>query len=406
LILQTPKQISSSSWLSQLPQDWKIYRFKDLFEFAGESFPDEDYPVLSLTRNGIIERDISNNDGQLAADYSDYPVITAGTFVLNPMDLIAGWVAISGLSGRVSGAYFSFKLREKWQERDWSPRFFELLFQAYYTQRILNPFGVGLGRSESGGGRWTLNRQTLGTIPFAVPPAEKQAQIVRYLDAEIVQIDELRKQNERLLQVLEDREVIKLRNLIWENPLSIYPRAKLKFHARISGGKATEYRKEQDDEHRIPVYGGNGVLGYATNGNATKGSLAVGRVGALCGNVHLLTSETWVNDNAFCISPKKSFLPEFLMELLKSRNLNELASTTAQPLLVGSLVMSEIVPVPTIEEQKDLLETIRGIHKESDDLREKTVKFIALLIERKKSAIFQAALGKLPPREGNSNGYS
>ncbi len=205
MILNTPKDIALDTWLNDLPEEWQVLRFRDLFNYVGTPSPDDENPILSLTRNGVVERDISGNEGQLAADYSAYPVIEPGSFVLNPMDLVAGWVAISPYKGRISGAYFSFELKRKWKQVGFVPRYFELVLQTYYTQRILNPFGVGLGRSESGGGRWTLNRQTLNVIPFPVPPVEEQLRISSYLDQEFLKIDELVHKEELLINVLQER---------------------------------------------------------------------------------------------------------------------------------------------------------------------------------------------------------
>lgn len=205
MILNSPKDIATNSWLKDLPEGWKILRFRDLFNYVGSPSPDDENPILSLTRGGIVERDISGNEGQLAADYSAYPVIEPGSFVLNPMDLIAGWIAISPYKGRISGAYFSFELKRKWERFGFVPRYFELVLQTYYTQRILNPFGVGLGRSESGGGRWTLNRQTLNVIPFPVPPVDEQLRIAAYLDQEFIKINDLVYKEELLINLLKER---------------------------------------------------------------------------------------------------------------------------------------------------------------------------------------------------------
>ncbi len=57
---------------------------------AGE----EGHQVLSITQRGIIPKDISKNEGQMAADYSGYQLVAAGDFAMNHMDLLTGWVDI------------------------------------------------------------------------------------------------------------------------------------------------------------------------------------------------------------------------------------------------------------------------------------------------------------------------
>lgn len=47
----------------------------------------------------------------------------------------------------------------------------------------------------------------------------------------------------------------------------------------------------------IPIYGGNGIVGYCSASNA-KNVIIIGRVGINCGSIFLETKDCWVNDNA------------------------------------------------------------------------------------------------------------
>ncbi len=47
-----------------------------------------------------------------------------------------------------------------------------------------------------------------------------------------------------------------------------------------------------------PVYGSNGVIGYANEANADGGSIIIGRVGSYCGSLYLSKQKCWVTDNA------------------------------------------------------------------------------------------------------------
>ncbi len=67
-------------------------------------------------------------------------------------------------------------------------------------------------------------------------------------------------------------------------------------------GIATEnISSEFDDEKTVPVIGGNGVMGYTIHQNIDHPVLAVGRVGALCGNVHIVCPPAWITDNALVL---------------------------------------------------------------------------------------------------------
>ena len=57
----------------------------------------------------------------------------------------------------------------------------------------------------------------------------------------------------------------------------------------------------------IPVYGGNGVLGYANQSNYEGETIVIGRVGAYCGAVYYENRPIWVSDNALSAFPKSGY---------------------------------------------------------------------------------------------------
>lgn len=48
-------------------------------------------------------------------------------------------------------------------------------------------------------------------------------------------------------------------------------------------------KKKPSSEGSIPIYGGNGILGYTDQSNQDGESLIIGRVGAYCGCVYSLS---------------------------------------------------------------------------------------------------------------------
>ena len=50
-------------------------------------------------------------------------------------------------------------------------------------------------------------------------------------------------------------------------------------------------------------------MGYGNRSNTAVPCIAVGRVGALCGNVHLVDPPAWVTDNALLLSDLQGFRP-------------------------------------------------------------------------------------------------
>lgn len=69
---------------------------------------------------------------------------------------------------------------------------------------------------------------------------------------------------------------------------------------KFSSGKSRPKNtsKEKTDVLNIPVYGGNGILGYTDQIFTKDRHLILGRVGEYCGCVHLTANSSWISDNA------------------------------------------------------------------------------------------------------------
>lgn len=111
-------------------------------------------------------------------------------------------------------------------------------------------------------------------------------------------------------------------------------------------------KKRPSDEGDIPVYGGNGILGY-TNINNYENCIAIGRVGAYCGSVYYEPKQCWISDNAICAIPKDGLHIYYALYLLKSLHLNHRHIGTSQPLLTQEILNKIECRIPefTIQEK-------------------------------------------------------
>lgn len=173
----------------------------------------------------------------------------------------------------------------------------------------------------------------------------------------------------------------------------------LRWKISIASGEgisSLEVEKEQDSSAHIPIIGGNGVMGFSKRVNSVH-AIAIGRVGALCGNVHLINYPSWISDNALKISTWNDFIDSFLVYLLKSAKLNDLASKTAQPLITGEQIKSLKVVIPSIEEQKQIANFLDHETAQIDSLIAKQEKLIELLKEKRQAVISHAVTKGLNP---------
>ena len=120
-----------------------------------------------------------------------------------------------------------------------------------------------------------------------------------------------------------------------------------------------------------PVYGGNGVLGYADEYNVDEEIIIIGRVGAYCGCIYFENKKFWLSDNALGVLANENSNIKFLYYLLKQLNLNKQAIGGAQPLLTQGLINQIEVIVPkSIEEQRAIAAVLSSLDDKIELLRE------------------------------------
>jgi len=114
-----------------------------------------------------------------------------------------------------------------------------------------------------------------------------------------------------------------------------------------------------DSKNSVPVYGGNGIIGYTNSPLLTEATIVVGRVGEYCGCVHFAEGKSWITDNAIYIKEldKRISLP-FIYWMLRAAKLNKKKKIAGQPLISQSTITEETIPLPSAKEQADFLANI------------------------------------------------
>ena len=97
---------------------------------------------------------------------------------------------------------------------------------------------------------------------------------------------------------------------------------------RIKTGQSLS-RKHILDNGPFQVYGGNGMIGYYDSYNRNGEYILIGRVGALCGNIHSVNGKIWLTQNAMSaeIIADQVYIP-YLEKLLVSLDLGQYGSGT------------------------------------------------------------------------------
>jgi len=186
---------SGVEWLGEVPETWDTAPLKSFLQLRRDIVGSEssNTKLLSLTLQGVIERDLENPTGKMPASFDGYQRISAGemVFCLFDMDETPRTVGVAPQDGMLTGAYTVFRP----QSELWA-RYLYYFFLHVDEYKRLRPFYKGL-------------RKTVRPGPFLsiqVPrPTEREAKaIVAHLDSSTIRIDTLIAKTERSIELLRE----------------------------------------------------------------------------------------------------------------------------------------------------------------------------------------------------------
>ncbi len=187
---------SGIRWMGTIPSTWSTERVKHGFVRKKEEAHQDNPRVLSLARAGVKERDISNNEGQIAESYYNYNPVEVDDLLINPMDLYSGAnCSISKIEGVISPAYINLRYLE-----GHNPNYYDYYFKIQYWMMAFFAHGKGVSFEN----RWTLNADTLMNYPCIRPSYEEQCRIVGYLDEKCAKIDAIIEKQQAIIDKLKE----------------------------------------------------------------------------------------------------------------------------------------------------------------------------------------------------------
>lgn len=209
---------SGVKWLGEIPGHWEVIRLKALLiERIEKNNNKENLIILSLLKDkGIIPYDekgaIGNNSKE---DLSQYKIARKGDLVINSMNVIIGSVGITQYDGYISPAYYSFK-----------PKGIINLIYYYYlmtlrsVQQSIRCYSKGIMEI-----RLRITSNDFLSMPFPFPPKSEQTAIANYLDSVTSKIDEAISQQQKMIDLLNERKQIIIQNAVTKG---LDPNAKMK----------------------------------------------------------------------------------------------------------------------------------------------------------------------------------
>ena len=160
-------------WMPEISSDFSVGYVKQYF-FVSKDLSNDGEPerVLKLARAGIVEKDVTTNEGQMAASYAGYNKVCVGDLLLNPMDLYSGANCnVSELNGVISPAYSNLRAKKTGTV---VPKYYDYYFKSQYWLMAMFAHGKGVSFDN----RWTLNNDALRSYEIPVAPYAMQQKIV------------------------------------------------------------------------------------------------------------------------------------------------------------------------------------------------------------------------------------
>lgn len=410
---------SKVKWLGVIPLEWKVERVKHGF-IRKKAEAHQDNPiVLSLARTGVRERDISNNEGQIAESYYNYNSVDVDDLLINPMDLYSGAnCSISKISGVISPAYVNLRYRE-----GYSPQYYDYYFKLQYWLMAFFAHGKGVSYEN----RWTLNAETLMNYPIIVPTECEQRKIVDYLDAKCSKIDEIIERQQVIIEKLKEYKLHLIQETvtkgldrnaelresgeIWIGKVpKHWDVLKLKSHTRM----ITPMRDKPEDLSgdipwvRIEDYNGKYIdssrEGFGVSEQTVKEmNLKVYPVGSiLCtsscdlGKCAIVATPLVSNQRFINIVPDEDTSSDYLYYVMLSNadRMNHLSTGTIQANLSRVAFEHLLIQFPPLEEQKEIARYLDHKVEVIDSIIMGKEKLVEKLREYKKSLIYEVVTGK------------
>lgn len=204
---------SGVKWLGEIPGHWEVRKIKYTFkERSQKGFPK--LPLLSATQQyGVIKKDDYENRTVVATKgLETLKLVCKNDFVIS-LRSFEGGIEMSHEEGIISPAY-TILIPKKIE-----PSFFRHLGKSPVFINLLKMMVTGIREGQN------IDYNKLRTNLIPIPPKAEQTAIANYLDSVTSKIDEAISQQQKMIDLLNERKQIIIQNAVTKG---LDPNAKMK----------------------------------------------------------------------------------------------------------------------------------------------------------------------------------
>lgn len=192
---------SGEQWLGDIPSHWEMRKAKYLWEETDARSESGSEQLLSVSQYDGVK---PSEEESRSESLDGYKIVKKDELVINIMLAWLGGLGVSSYEGLVSPAYCVYKLFDKQ-----NPKYLHYL---YKTPTYLAEFA----RRSTGivPSRWRMYTDDFGQVLTLLPPLSEQSAIVAYLDRVTSQLDEAIAQQQRMIDLLNERKQIIIQHAV------------------------------------------------------------------------------------------------------------------------------------------------------------------------------------------------
>lgn len=184
---------TEAKWINKIPSHWECKKIGNLFTQRNEKVSDKVYEPLSVSKNGVVPQ----LESAVKTDAGDNrKLVLKGDFVINSRSDRKGSCGVSPLDGSVSLINIVLKPRQSWNEK-----YVHYLMRCHLFSEEYYRNGRGIVADL-----WTTRYSEMKSILLPVPPCKEQDQIVRYLDWQTSKINRLIAAKKQQIHVLREQQ--------------------------------------------------------------------------------------------------------------------------------------------------------------------------------------------------------
>lgn len=376
-------------FMTQFASSYQIVRLGDYVKEESAKYNISDktktYGILGVNNHSGIFDAYEESGAKIKQKYKKMQV---GWIAYNPYRVNVGSIGIRREEHHyeyISPAYVVFSCKDGLMSE-----YLFLLMKTDLFNRIIR-------ENTTGSVRQNLNYSILSNLQIPLPSLEEQNNIVAAYNATIAQADNSSQQavkiNDQIEVYLQNTLGIESSSQqkhesgkiyfmhssqitrwdVWNVVTSIYsgkyPLALLQNIIKMQSGKFLPSKEQKGGEYN--VYGGNGLTGTHNQYCFSGKRIVIGRVGEYCGNVHLIEGDYWITDNALKVDKTTEDVTwEYLTIALKSLNINQYRSISAQPSISQTKILQQQIPVPPLAIQNEIVNHITTLRAEQKNLQQ------------------------------------